>query len=219
MKKKYRASFAFFLTTLTVSLSVPACQRPDPKETAQDSSQDVSGAEETSHTALISDPNQVLPGAHNDWKIWLGGWGKVEIGHSLTQVRKTLPFAIDSMTDPEPGQECFVLIPADAPESYAFMFVGEGDKAKLVRIFIDVSGIRTISGISIGSSEADVRKAYGPKIKEETHKYVEGWKQLIFVPSEESDKHLRLVFTSDGTRVQQISVGRLPEILDAEACN
>lgn len=205
---------------MVFAIFAASCQPQESGQPSEDSGGTDSQTEDASReTALNADPDRPLPGEHNDWRISLTGWGKLKIGMTLADVRKTLPFTIDSMSDLDPGQECFVLIPSDAPESYAFMFVGAGEKAKLARIYVDASGPETISGISVGTSEAAVRKAYGAKIQEEPHKYVEGWKQLIFVPEDASDKHLRLVFTTDGNLVQQISVGRLPEILNDEACN
>lgn len=209
-----QAAWAICLLLLVAILFV-SCKQ---SSTVQDNGKNTN-ATQTEESNLVMDPNANPPGEHRDWKVSLRGWGKLKIGMSLQETKRLLPFGLDSINDIEPGQECSVLVPADAPSSYAFMFTGNGDSATLVRIYIDVPSVHTLSGISVGSKESDVQKAYGSKLKTEPHKYVEGWKDLIYVPVDEADKNLRLVFTTDGKVVQQMSVGRLPEILYSEACN
>ncbi|MCB1139896.1 MAG: hypothetical protein KDK23_14135 [Leptospiraceae bacterium] len=206
-------SLWFQISILLLSL---ACHRPEPVQPTN-SNQD--SPENSEEPALRMDADRIPPGPHKDWKIWIGGWGKLKIGMKLAEVTDLLSFSLDSQTDPEPGQECFVLVPADAPASYSFMFIGHGEAAILARIYISATRTQTISGISVGSPDSAVRRAYGAKLHEEPHKYVDGWKELIYTPVDDQDKHLRLVFTTDGESVKKISVGRLPEVLYVEGCS
>jgi hypothetical protein len=213
-----RIIHSFFLFVILVWVS-PGCQ-PGKTDIKGPESQPVHpGSDESEDTSLMVDPDRELPGPHNKWTISLRGWGPLKIGMSLEDTRKLLPFALDSQADPESDQQCFVMVPADSLESYAFMFIGKGESARLARIYFDTRVVRTLSGISVGSKESEVHNLYGTKIQEQPHKYVEGWKNLVFLPVDDADKHLRIIFTSDGQFIQQISVGKLPEIEYVESCN
>ena len=80
--------------------------------------------------------------------------------------------------------------------------------------------IRAVTRYIVSHPASKAIKLYrGTKIQEQPHKYVEGWKNLVFLPVDDADKHLRIIFTSDGQFIQQISVGKLPEIEYVESCN
>lgn len=60
---------------------------------------------------------------------------------------------------------------------------------------------QTISGIHVGSTEAEVRAAYGANIVESPHEYVPGGKYLDFIPSDAADAAFKLRFETDATGV------------------
>jgi hypothetical protein len=79
------------------------------------------------------------------------------------------------------------------------------------------NGVRTREGIHIGSTLADVRRAYGTALSREHSLYVRGaW---IYYVRRQRAPHWRLRFdvTSSGA-VEQIGFGATPDVLTQEGC-
>lgn len=66
------------------------------------------------------------------------------------------------------------------------------------------SAIRTDRGIGIGSTEAEVRRAYGQDLTEEPHPYVDG-SYLIHEPSSLGNR--QMIFETEGQVVTSFRVG------------
>ena len=82
---------------------------------------------------------------------------------------------------------------------------------------VDVSstGIETVAGIGVGSTEEEVRKAY-PWTRVQLHKYTSGHYLIIDIGGVDGTR--RLIFETDGMRVTRYRVGRIPEVDWVEGC-
>ena len=89
------------------------------------------------------------------------------------------------------------------------LFTGD----RLARIYVGSRRYATRSGIRVGATEADVYKTYPGDIVARQHEYDPAGHYL-----EIRDGNRKVVFETDGRRVEQISTGRLPEIDYVEGC-
>ena len=88
------------------------------------------------------------------------------------------------------------------------LFTGD----RLARIYVGSRRYATRSGIRVGASEADVYKTYRGQVVARPHAYTAGHYLEI------RDGNRKVVFETDGRRVEQISTGRRPEIDYVEGC-
>jgi hypothetical protein len=84
----------------------------------------------------------------------------------------------------------------------------------VVRIDVDSGTTATPEGITIGSSEADVQRAYGERVVVGPHKYTEGHTMTVT-----GDGDFRYVFETDGRRVTRYHVGITPAVEWVEGCS
>ena len=83
----------------------------------------------------------------------------------------------------------------------------------VVRIDVDSGSTATPEGIKIGSTEAQVKAAYGDRAETGPHKYTDG--HVITVAG---DGDFRFVFETDGSRVTRYRVGVTPAVEWVEGC-
>jgi hypothetical protein len=84
----------------------------------------------------------------------------------------------------------------------------------VVRIDVDSGSTATPEGIKIGSTEAQVRSAYGDRAETAPHKNTSG--HVITV---RGDGDFRYVFETDGSRVTRYHVGVTPAVEWVEGCS
>jgi hypothetical protein len=89
------------------------------------------------------------------------------------------------------------------------LFTGD----RLARIYVGSRRYATRSGIRVGATESDVYDTYPGQIVSRPHQYDPAGHYL-----EIHDGNRKVVFETDGKRVEQISTGRLPEIDYVEGC-
>ncbi|HEY5712428.1 MAG TPA: hypothetical protein VIT38_11085 [Allosphingosinicella sp.] len=96
------------------------------------------------------------------------GYGPVRIGMTRAQVSAALHSPLEG--EPiEDEESCIELTATRGHPNLAFMF----QAGRLTRISLAGAGpIRTERGIGIGSTAAEVRRAYGPRIEAEVHEYL-----------------------------------------------
>lgn len=104
-----------------------------------------------------------------NWKLTPSGWGPVRIGMNRDQVSKALHVQLEGDAFDNEGH-CIELYGRDeALPGFYFMFLD----GKLSRISVgSPSETKTPSGIGIGATAEDVRKAYGKGLQEEPHHYL-----------------------------------------------
>ena len=86
---------------------------------------------------------------------------------------------------------------------------------------VDIASPSTIasrSGARIGSTKAEIIALFGEKIVVSPHKYSDG-EYLTFVPTDEKDSNLRIIFETDSDGVvTTFRTGQLPEVSYVEGC-
>jgi hypothetical protein len=90
---------------------------------------------------------------------------------------------------------------------------------RLARIDIEAgSDIKTMRGAGIGDSEDRIKSLYPGRIQVSRHEYTNGH-YLTFVPTSQRHQAYRLIFETDGRKVVNYRVGKLPEVGYAEGCS
>jgi len=147
--------------------------------------------------------------------MYLRGVGAFRIGMSLDAVRSAIGDRGARLEGVEPDEvdDCSYLLSRSTPAGIGLMFA----HGRVVRIDITAPGIRTASGIGIGSTETDVKRAYGSRITSQRHKYTDGH-YLVYTPVDPPDNDLRLLFETDGRRVVKYRTGRADAVSLVEGC-
>lgn len=96
------------------------------------------------------------------------GWGEVRIGMSEAEAVRRFNLKVPSSDDGVSSEACRELtFPEGGP---ALVVMAENGKVTRISVFRG-SDLKTDRGFGLGAREADVRKAYGPALKVEPHKY------------------------------------------------
>jgi hypothetical protein len=138
--------------------------------------------------------------------------GPIEFGMSLDEAQDVARTTIVENVDAQNGS-CGYAEPDPAIPGLSFML--EGDR--VVRADVTSPGINTVSGIHVGSTEAEVLATYGARIKSEQHEYDDQGHYLVYTPKDVADQ-TRIVFETDGSRVTIMRAGLLPAVLYIEGC-
>jgi hypothetical protein len=146
----------------------------------------------------------------SEWTVSATALGSTRFGQSIAD------FARGLGTTPDPTvslTECEYWTPAHTPAGLGLMV----DSGRVVRVDADSSGIKTFKGVGVGSTIAEVEKAYpGMQSMPEKYHYDQGWRWLI---AWESDSSAALVFTVDSFTVRNIHAGLKPQALWVEHCS
>ncbi|MFM6933022.1 MAG: hypothetical protein ACKOUT_12355 [Novosphingobium sp.] len=108
---------------------------------------------------------------------------------------------------------CKVISSADYPGVYA---ITAGGKVRRITAG-ERSGVKTIEGIGVGSTRAQVNDAF-PGFVETPHKYVAGAKYLTTPGAEKGDPAVRFEMSPQG-KVTAMHFGMMPELGYVEACS
>jgi hypothetical protein len=150
--------------------------------------------------ALSAGPATALP---RSAKITTAGLGPIKIGMTERQVEKAGKRAITKQGDLNGCSS------AKLGNKVFGLFTGD----RLARIYVNSRRYATKSGLRVGATEAQVRAAYGRQLVVLPHKYDPNGHYM-----EVRDGNRKVVFATDGSRVQEISTGRKPEIDYVEGC-
>ena len=145
------------------------------------------------------------------WTIRVDGVGPIRFGMALADARAALG---DSLLVAPAGGECGFVVPRGAPAGVRFMV----EQAKIVRVDVDSSGVRTAAGAEVGMSEADVRGRYPVGLRVQPHKYDPKGRYLVLQGTEPVDSARRLIFETDGQRVVRYRAGITPAVEYVEGC-
>jgi hypothetical protein len=100
---------------------------------------------------------------------------------------------------------------AETPPELVYMIVDDA----LVRVEVRAPTMATLSGVTVGDTEADVLAAYPGRVEVSDHEYQEGHYLTVY----STDRRSALVFDTDGTSIRSFRIGRLPEALHVEGCS
>lgn len=154
------------------------------------------------------------PGRINtSMRLSFGGIGPVEFGMTEAQVRAAVRGPVRSDRRMQPNETCYYLTPASG---LGLMMLD----ARLARIDVFRGNWRTPEGLGIGSTENEVKKAYGGRVREELHPYTapQG-RYLIVRPERTRDRGLELLFETDGRVVTDFRAGKAEAVALKEGCS
>ncbi len=144
------------------------------------------------------------------WTVIATGFGPIRTGQSLAEVRQALPGGVDV---PEPLAECDYISPHGWPEGVSVMVV----EGRVARVDVRSGATMTSAGARVGSTEREVQDLYVGLVDVRPHKYTAG-RYLIVTPAGPSGADHRLVFETDGERVERYRAGALPAVEWVEGC-
>jgi len=140
----------------------------------------------------------------------IDGIGPVRVGMTVTQAAAAagIPIRLQSSVGP-----CGGAIVVGGPEGLSLMT----DLNGITRVDVTEPFIKTRAGIGVGSSEADVTRAYGGHVTVQPHPYTNG--HYLIATSDKPDlANYRFVFETDGARVTAFRSGREPDVEFIEGC-
>ncbi len=108
---------------------------------------------------------------------------------------------------------CYLLAPANGPEGLVVTVYN----SSIERVDITNPGISTLSGASVGSTEAQLYELFGERLLVSPKADGSG-NSIQFVPVDEADADYRVIWETDGTSVTSMRAGRLPAVAPAEPC-
>ena len=118
--------------------------------------------------ALLLALTGAAPAQSPVWPLTPDGYGPARIGMTRAQVSAALRSPLQGQAVED--EETCIELTATRGHPNLFLLFEDG---RLSRISTAGGGrIRTQRGIGVGSSAAEVRRAYGPRIEAETHEYL-----------------------------------------------
>jgi hypothetical protein len=145
------------------------------------------------------------------WQLEMDGIGPGRVGMTVAAAEQVLGTAkIERLED---GDVCGYANFAGLPEGVSFMVAGD----TLVRANVDAEGVRTVEGLGVGSTEAEVKAVFGSRVTVELHPYTgpEGHYLVVVDPRR---PNFRMIFETDGKLVTSFRAGREPEVRLIEGC-
>jgi len=170
--------------------------------------------------AILASPDQTI----GDQPLSLRGMGVIETGMTVAQAQAAVGGTLVAVNTLD---GCSHAVLAGDPSSPSFMVITyQPDGPNLPFLDGTIERIElepnqaTLSGIRIGSTEADVRAAYGDRLEVTPHKYTfdQGGEYFTFVPTDAADKNYRVIMETFDDRVTQIRSGLLPAVEFVEGC-
>lgn len=142
-------------------------------------------------------------------RLRLDGFGPVRIGMTEAEARRAVG-DLTIGTDREVDATCYFL---SAPHDRSVSLMIE--RGTVARIDIDDPHHWTLSGVHIGSTEAEAHAAYRGRLQVTPHKYDRTGHYLIL---KSADGKSALVLETDGKRVTAMRAGAEPAVEYVERC-
>lgn len=88
------------------------------------------------------------------------------------------------------------------------------DRGRVGRVEVNGRGFHTPGGVEVGDTEALLRAAYGGRLRRKPNEYEPGGSYYVL----DRGRGRRIVFETDGRRVDYIRAGRRPDVDLVEGC-
>jgi len=142
-----------------------------------------------------------------EWSVTLSGVGPVRVGTTRKELEAATVSQLTKASNLQHGAEVFEL---SGLEDVAVAIAADRVKA------VSITGTwKTRSGLEVGDPESQILRLYGDKVVVSQSGQAEG-PVFEFVPRDEKEAHLRVIFATSDGRVSAICAGELPEV--AELC-
>ena len=145
-------------------------------------------------------------------RVTFGALGDLRAGMSEREVGRVAGGRVVHIAPEAEEDGCFYASVRGLPKSASLMFVS----GRLARIDVFQRGVLTASGVGVGTSEAQLKRTYGAKLRQEPHAYTgpEGHYFTLYSP----DGKLGVRFETDGARVTGYYSGTSEAIQYIEGC-
>jgi hypothetical protein len=138
--------------------------------------------------------------------------GSVRFGITLAQLNAELR---DSLRPTYAiSDQCDFVHPAAFPAGLRLMV----ERDTIVRVDVDSAGVQTSEGVAVGDTEADALTRYAGRVEVQPHKYTGPQGHYLIVRSPADTAH-RLIFETDGRRIERYRAGRRPAVEYVEGCS
>lgn len=168
---------------------------------------------------LLPDSGLSQPRGAGDRVLAADGLGPVRIGMTVDQAERALGARLRPRSVQEPSG-CWITQRADGQDpGVAYMVVY--DQIRRIDLHAHnkhVPGVRSATGVGIGSTEQSAYRAYGARLSVAPHKYTaaDGGHYLTV---DTPDGRSGLVFETFGGRITQVRAGLRPELDYVEGCS
>lgn len=143
-------------------------------------------------------------------RMSMTGFGQVRIGMTEEALGRVVGKTILPPADQEEAA-CRYAFPDDL-EGVGYLLL----HGRLARIDVDAPGVPTLSGVSVGASEAEVVSLYGDGIEVSNHFYLPPPAKYLTLLS--TDRKHGIRFETDGTVVTRYYAGTAQAIQFVEGC-
>jgi hypothetical protein len=151
--------------------------------------------------------------ANTQWTVDPHGIGIVRVGMSLAQ----LSAAVGESLRPgyQLNETCDHVQPKALPKGVRLMILEDS----VARIEVDERGVLTSEGAGVGDLESHVIALYGARARVAPHKYTGPTGHYVIVDAPAAgDTLYRIIFETDGQRVERYRAGRRPGVDYVEGC-
>lgn len=158
-------------------------------------------------------------------RVRLDGIGPVRMGMTLEEataaVGRRVAVDPESLIGDDGTDLCGFAVVDGGPEGLAFMVNRDvpADAWRIVRLDVSDDGtIATGGGIRVGSTEDEVRRAYGDEIETEPHHHTAAEGGHYLVLDVDGPDGMKLLFETDGTKVLTYRSGLQSAVEAVEGC-
>lgn len=162
------------------------------------------------------EPHRKAPEDLATARISIKALGSIEVGMTVKEASDASGVALVPAAGAATRKACGYYEPEGGPNGVGFMVVD----GRIIRIDIwPSSDIKTISGVGIGSSKAEIEAVYPGRIEVSPDPYTKG-DYLTFVPETPGESIYRIVFeTNVEGKVVQFRAGQFPAVTWVNGCS
>jgi hypothetical protein len=206
------------LTILALGLTTIACGEAD--EQGAEATTTTTVAETTTSTAATTTTtvgNELSEGS----RLRLDGIGPVKIGMTPAEATEALGREVAVDENEVLHDTCGYAKASGGPDNLGFMVLRHDANSEWRIHRVDVyegSPIATAEGIRIGSTEDEVKKAYGAGVKVEEHPYQGPEGHYLIVNADGEGTGFQFIFETDGAKVTRFRSGNDEAVSFIEGC-
>jgi hypothetical protein len=195
------------LAPVTTSIPVDCASDPD---TSDPDTTTTTTTEGTTETTVPDEEIATEPTLGRNSSLSTVGLDTVTFGLTVNQAERE---SGHRMSNCEPVTDCYRVTPDGAPTGISFVV----DNGTIERVdIVGDSPITTLSGAGIGTTDEELDELFGDQL--DRVDLGGGRTDVVFVPADENDQEFRVVFTALDGVVESLRSGRVPLVLETDAC-